>query len=519
MDKGHSIVRSASVIVAATFASRVLGFIRDMVIAKFFGATSLSDAFFVAFRIPNLARDLFAEGAMSAALIPVLSEYRINNGEQETIKLVRIIFVFIFIFVGGLCVTGIIFAPFIVRIIAPGFLLDPFKFQITVTLTRIMFPFLLFVSFAALLMGSLNARKIFFIPTLASAWFNFAIIATILILYRFFKEPVIVAAIGVSVGGVVQFIWQIPVFVKGGYSLKPLFNLRHPALKKMGLLLLPATVGMGVNQLNIFISTMLASYMHVGSIAYLYYAMRLIQFPIGIFGVALSTAVLPTLSDHAAKNDIASIKVDLSFSLKLLFAITVPSMIGLMVLGKPIVHVLFQRGHFDYIATLNTTIALMYYSCGIWAIVGARMLTSAFYSMQDTKTPVKLTASALIINLFFSIMLIEPLGYGGLALANALAATVNFFMLLFYLYRKLHGFDLKGIIISFFKTMSASLVMGICGWVLINQIHWIENGHMLFKGSYLLVIMLLCSLIYFVTAYVFKSHEIKYIAGLIKKRL
>jgi putative peptidoglycan lipid II flippase len=519
LDKKSSIVRSASVIVAATFASRVLGFIRDMVIAKFFGATSLSDAFFVAFRIPNLMRDLFAEGAMSAALIPVLSEYRIKHGEEETIKLVRIVFVFLIIFVGGLCITGIIFAPVIVKIIAPGFTLDPFKFQITVLLTRIMFPFLIFVSFAALIMGALNARKVFFIPTLASAWFNLGIIVTILILYPFFEQPVVVAAIGVSVGGVAQFVWQIPVFIKGGYSLKPLFNFRHPALKKMGLLLIPATMGMGVNQLNIFISTMLASYLDVGSIAYLYYAMRLIQFPIGIFGVALSTAVLPTLSEHAAKNDIASIKHDLSFSLKLLFAITIPSMIGLMMLGEPIIHVLFQRGKFDYAATQNTAIALLYYSCGIWAIVGARMLTSAFYSMQDTKTPVKITAVSLIINLFFSIMLIEPFGFGGLAMANAISATINFFMLLFYLYRNLNGFDLKGVIISFIKTMAASIVMGAGGWVLINQIPWIENGNMLFKGGYLLITMSMCSMIYFGSAYVFKSDEIKYIITLIRKRI
>jgi putative peptidoglycan lipid II flippase len=519
MDKGSSIVRSASVMIVATFASRVLGFIRDMVIAQFFGATRLSDAFFVAFRIPNLMRDLFAEGAMSAALIPVLSEYRTKEGEDETIKLVRSVLMVITIFVGGLCVAGIIFAPYIVKVIAPGFLFDPHKFEITVLLTRIMFPFLLFVSYAALVMGVLNSRKIFFVPTLASAWFNFAIIATILLLYPFFDEPVTVAAVGVSVGGIVQFLWQIPVFLKDGYSLRPLFYFRHPALKQMGLLLIPATFGMAVNQLNIFISTMLASYLAVGSIAYLYYAMRLIQFPIGIFGVALSTAVLPTLSDHASKNDFISIKDDLSFSLKLLFAITVPSMIGLMMLGHPIIHVLFQRGKFDFIATQNTTIALMYYSCGIWAIVGARMLTSAFYSMQDTKTPVKLTIIALIVNLFLSIMLIGPLGFGGLALANAISATMNFFMLLFYLYKKLNGFDLKGIIISFIKTLTASIVMGAFGWVLINQIPWIENGNMLFKSGYLMVVVGLSSLMYFGTAYAFKSHEIKYIVELIRKRI
>lgn len=506
----------------ATFITRVLGFVRDMVIARYLGATRFSDAFFVAFRIPNLLREVFAEGSMSSSLIPVISEYRTNKGEQETVKLVRVVFVFITLFVGGLCIAGIIFAPFIVKVIAPGFESDPNKFKITVTLTRVMFPFLLFVSMSALLMGVLNARKVFFIPASASAWFNISIIAAILFLNQFFGEPVLVAAIGVTLGGITQFLWQLPVFLKKGYSLRPSFNLRHPGVKKMGMLLLPATFGMAVSQINIFISTLLASYLPVGSIAYLYYSMRLIQFPIGIFGVALSMAVLPALSDHAAKNDIESIKNDLSFSLKLLFAITVPSMVGLFILSEPIINVLYQRGKFDYIAAYNTNIALMYYSCGIWAIVGARMLTSTFYSMQDTKTPVKLSTITIVINIFLSVMLIKPLSYGGLALANTLSATINFFLLLFFMTKRFKGkdahLDLKGIMVSFLKTFSASIIMGAAGLVLIKRVSWIEGSGHLFKAGYLLTIIILCSMIYFGTAYLFKSQEVKYIIKMIRKR-
>ena len=433
MDEKRNITKAAGLMSVATFISRILGYAKDMILAVFFGATGLSDTFFVAFRIPNLLRELFAEGSMSSAVIPVLTEHQTKYGDEEAKRLVRIIFTSITIFVGLICVLGIIFAPAIVTAIAPGFLNMPDKFSLTVLLTRLMFPFLLFISFAAIVMGALNTRRIFFIPAVAPAMLNITIIAAVLLFVPGMEQPIIAVAIGVAIGGLVQFAFQLPSFFKNGYSLTPQYDFRHPGLKKISILILPATMGMAVAQINIFISTILASYLTEGSITYLYYSMRLIQFPIGIFGVAMGMAVLPALSVHAAKGDFDSLRSDFSFALRLLFFMTIPAMAGLIALREPIVNILFQRGRFDYAATIGTSQALLFYSLGIWAMVGVRIVTVSFYSMQDTITPVKVAVIALLTNILLSLIFLGPLQHSGLALANAVASSVNFTALFFML--------------------------------------------------------------------------------------
>ncbi|OHE56817.1 MAG: murein biosynthesis integral membrane protein MurJ, partial [Thermodesulfovibrio sp. RBG_19FT_COMBO_41_18] len=433
VDEKKHIARAAGLMSIATFISRVLGFVKDMILARFFGATGIADTFFVAFRIPNLLRELFAEGSMSSAFIPVLTEYQTKQGIEEAKRLVRITFTFITIFVGLICIIGIIFAPAIVTAIAPGFVGMPGKFSLTVLLTRVMFPFLLFISLAALVMGALNTRRIFFIPSLAPAMLNITIIIAVLTLATTMEQPIIAVAIGVAIGGFIQFAFQLPSFFKSGYGLTPEYDFRHTGLKKMSILVMPATMGMAVAQINMFVSTILASYLPEGSITYLYYSMRLIQFPIGIFGVAMGMAILPTLSEHAVKGEFDRLRDDFSFALRLLFFITIPAMAGLIALREPIVNILFQRGKFDYVATVGTAQALLFYSIGIWSIVGVRVVTASFYSMQDTKTPVKVAVIALAANVIFSIILMKPLKHSGLAFANALASGVNFLLLFFFL--------------------------------------------------------------------------------------
>ncbi len=518
MSEKRRIVKSASSMSIATLLSRILGFVRDMIIARFFGATGLSDSFFVAFRIPNLLRELFAEGSMSSALVPVLTEYRTKEGEREAGGLVRITFTFIVIFIGSLCIAGIFFAPIIVSVIAPGFIEDTEKFKITVLLTRVMFPFLLFVSISALTMGALNTKKVFFVPAIASAWFNVTVIVMIIILYSHFREPVVAVAVGVTVGGMVQFISQLPTFYKNKYSLRPDFNFSHPGLKRMGILILPATLGLAVTQLNIFISTILASFLPSGSIAYLYYSMRLIHFPVGVFGVAMGMAVLPALSEFASRNEFNNLKEEFSFSLRLLFSITVPSMVGLIALREPIVNLLFQRGEFDYIATRGTSLAILFYSLGIWAMVGVKVLTSTFYSMQDTRTPVKVAIISVLANIVMSIILMRPLLHGGLALATTIASSLNFLLLIFFLRKKLSGIGLMKITNSFIKTVSASIVMGVFGFILINTRHWNESGEVFTKSLFLFAVIILCVLIYFLAALLLKSEEIRYIVKMVKER-
>ena len=518
MDEKRNITKAAGLMSIATFISRILGYAKDMILAVFFGATGLSDTFFVAFRIPNLLRELFAEGSMSSAVIPVLTEHQTKYGDEEAKRLVRIIFTSITIFVGLICVLGIIFAPAIVTAIAPGFLNMPDKFSLTVLLTRLMFPFLLFISFAAIVMGALNTRRIFFIPAVAPAMLNITIIAAVLLLAPGMEQPIIAVAIGVAIGGLVQFAFQLPSFFKNGYSLTPQYDFRHPGLKKISILILPATMGMAVAQINIFISTILASYLAEGSITYLYYSMRLIQFPIGIFGVAMGMAVLPTLSEHAVKGDFDSLRSDFSFALRLLFFMTIPAMAGLIALREPIVNMLFQRGKFDYAATIGTSQALLFYSLGIWAMVGVRIVTVSFYSMQDTRTPVKVAVIALLTNIILSLIFLGPLQHSGLALANAIASSVNFTALFFMLRKKLGRVEGRKIAASFIKISTASAVTGLMGWFIIRGDIWMESGKIIEKASAMTGVIALYIAVYILIMYLFRSEELTYLIKMRKKK-
>ncbi len=518
MDEKRNITKAAGLMSIATFISRILGYAKDMILAVFFGATGLSDTFFVAFRIPNLLRELFAEGSMSSAVIPVLTEHQTKYGDEEAKRLVRIIFTSITIFVGLICVLGIIFAPAIVTAIAPGFLNMPDKFSLTVLLTRLMFPFLLFISLAAIVMGALNTRRIFFTPAVAPAMLNITIIAAVLLLAPGMEQPIIAVAIGVAIGGLVQFAFQLPSFFKNGYSLTPQYDFRHPGLKKISILILPATMGMAVAQINIFISTILASYLAEGSITYLYYSMRLIQFPIGIFGVAMGMAVLPTLSEHAVKGDFDSLRSDFSFALRLLFFMTIPAMAGLIALREPIVNMLFQRGKFDYAATIGTSQALLFYSLGIWAMVGVRIVTVSFYSMQDTRTPVKVAVIALLTNIILSLIFLGPLQHSGLALANAIASSVNFTALFFMLRKKLGRVEGRKIAASFIKISTASAVTGLMGWFIIRGDIWMQSGKIIEKASAMTGVIALYIAVYILIMYLFRSEELTYLIKMRKKK-
>ncbi len=520
MDEKGKIAKAAGKISVATFISRILGYIKDMILAFYFGATGLSDTFFAAFRIPNLLRELFAEGAMSAAFIPVLTEQRQKHGEEEAKRLVKITFTFILLAAGIVSVAGIFVAPGIVTVIVPGFLAkSPEQFSLTVLLTRIMFPFLLFISLAALVMGALNTKKVFFVPALAPAMLNVTIIVTVTFFAQVFERPIIAVALGVTIGGFMQFAFQLPTFFKNNYRLGIDLGFRHPGLRRMAVLLIPATLALAVNQVYIVMSTMLASFLPEGSITYLYYSMRLIQFPIGIFGVAMGMAVLPTLSRHAVKRDFVSLREDFSFSLRLLFFITVPAMAGLIALREPIVNLLFQRGTFDYAATKATADALLYYSMGIWSTVGIKIVTVTFYSMQDTKTPVKIAAVGVVFNLLLSLALMGPLKHSGIALAYSVAAGLNFTLLFYFLKRKLQRIDSRKIIKSFIKVLLASVLMGITGGAVLSGDMWTRSGNNAEKALYLAGTMAGCAAIYFLAGFLLKNEEMKYMFEMYKQRI
>ncbi|MEJ2183930.1 MAG: murein biosynthesis integral membrane protein MurJ [Nitrospirota bacterium] len=517
MAERDRIARAAGLMSAATMISRVLGYARDMVLAYFLGASGVSDAFFLAFRIPNLLRELFAEGSTASAVIPVLTEYQ-GRDPDEARRLVQATLGFVLVVVGAVSALGVLFAPQVVAVIASGFK-DPSKISLTVTLTRVMFPFLLFVSLASAAMGALNVRRVFFLPAVAPAFLNLSIIASVLAWSAWVGRPVMGAALGVTLGGLAQFLVQTPAMRREGYRLRPVLDLRHPGLTRILRLVLPVTVGVSISQLYILAASIIASFLPAGSITYLFYSMRLIQFPIGVFGVAMGMAVLPSLSEHARKGDMWSVREDFSFSLRLLFFITVPAMAGLIALREPIVNLLFQRGDWNYQATAGTARALLYYSMGIWAVVGVRVVTSTFYSLQDTKTPAKVAALGLAANIALCLALMGPMLHAGLALAHALAATLNFGVLLYLLRRRLGSIRARAIGAALLKAALASAVMGaLARWLLRGDI-WQGSGQAALKAGLLTGVIALSLAVYAGASRLLRNEELAFMIELLKRRL
>lgn len=464
--ENERVTKAAGIVGSATLLSRIFGLVRDVVLAWFFGAGLISDAFFVAFRIPNLLRRLFAEGSLSIAFIPVFTEYLTNQGREEAFKMAQSAVRFLSILLAAIAVVGILIAPLIVRIIAPGFSDSPEKFMLTVTLTRIMFPYIFFISLVALFMGILNVLGHFAAPALAPVLLNIAIICSVFLISPHMADPVTGLAIGVLIGGGLQLILQMPFLIKKGFYFWQKATLYHPGLKRVGILMVPAVFGAAVYQVNILVDTFLASLLADGSISYLYYADRLVQFPLGIFAIATATAVLPSLSRQAAEKDLSAFRDTFSYAMKLVFFIIIPSMVGLIVLREPIVALLFKRGAFDAETTRLTAYALLYYAIGLWAFSAVRIIVNAFYALQDTKTPVRMAVISVIAKIVFSVILMQWLAHGGLALSTSLASMLNFGLLIQALRKKLGVVGWRSISASVFKTTICSLVMGAMVWAL-----------------------------------------------------
>lgn len=468
MSEDVQVTKAAGIVGVATLLSRVLGFVRDVVIAWIFGAGFSTDAFFVAFRIPNLLRRLFAEGSLTIAFIPVFTEYLTRAGKKEAFKLAGSAFRVLSILLVITAVLGVILSPLIVRVIAPGFAQVPEKFALTVTLTRIVFPYIFFIGLVALSMGILNALGHFTAPALAPVFLNLAMIGSVFLISPYLPgaiDPVAGLAFGVIIGGFLQLVFQIPFLSEKGCRVWRKTRVFHPGLKKIGLLMLPAVFGAAVYQINVLINTLLASLLPEGSVSYLYYADRLVQFPLGIFGVAIATAVLPSLSKQAVAHDVQGIKETFAYAMQLVLFITVPAMVGLIVLREPIVVLLFKRGAFGPRASQLTAYALLYYALGLWAFSAVRVLYSTFYAFQDTKTPVRTAMISIVANIVLGILLMGPLLHGGLALATSLASMLNFGLLLWALRRRMGPLGLTRIAASLARTAASSIIMGIVVWI------------------------------------------------------
>jgi len=455
------ITGAASVISALTAVSRVLGYIRDAALAYVFGAGLLADAFFMAFRISNLLRRLVGEGALTSSFIPIFTDEMSRRDRAALKALASSVFTLFALVLAALSIIGIIFSREIVWAMAPGFLSDPGKFELTVSLTRWMFPYMFFVGLMGIAMGVLNSHKHFTAPALSPVLFNLSIIASIFAIAPFLDSPVYALVVGVLAGGVFQLLLQFPFMGKIGMLPRPSFWFRDSAIRKIFALMGPAAFGIGVYQLNIFVTMWFASALQEGAVSYLYYAGRLMELPLGVFGVSVTTAVLPSLSEQVTRKDWEGFKGSLSFAVRIVNFVMIPATIGLLVLSYPIIELLFRRGEFTSADAAGTATALFFYAFGLVPVAIARILTSVFYSLKDTMTPVWIALVAFVFNALFCYLLIGPLGHGGLALATTLAAIVNCSILFVVLRRKFGRFGVIGMLASGLKSAGAALVMGL----------------------------------------------------------
>jgi putative peptidoglycan lipid II flippase len=468
-------LRSLSVVGSLTLLSRILGFVRDIVIATLFGATAGADAFLVAFKIPNFMRRLFAEGAFSQAFVPVLSEYKNNSPEKVQSLIDHVAGTLGFILV-ILTVLGIVFAPYLIMLFAPGFVDEPHKYQMAVDMLRITFPYLLFVSLTAFAAGILNSYDHFSSPAFSPVILNLCMIAAALGFSQYFQEPILALAWSVLISGILQFAFQLPFLNK--LHLMPVPRLKREqdeGVKKILNLMLPVLFSVSVGQISLLISTLMASFLVTGSIAWLYYADRLLEFPIGVFGVALATVVLPKLSGLAARNAQEDYNKTLDWSLKWVFLVGVPSTLGLIFLSKQIFVTLFYRGQFGLNDVEMSAQALMAYSIGLLGFVLIKILASGFFARQDTKTPTKVAFISIVSNIVLNFVLIWSLAHVGLALATALSAILNAGLLYFYLIKQNAFQPLKGWGLFLGRIKLASIVMiSLLIWFVPALEHWLQ---------------------------------------------
>lgn len=483
-----SIARSAGIVSVAVMFSRIFGLVREMVFARYFGAGFLYDAYVVAFRIPNVLRDLFAEGALSAAFVKVFTEYQITKGEREAWRLASLVFNALAVVMSLICLVGIIFARQFIDLIADGF--SPEKAALATTLTQIMFPFILLVALAAVAMGVLNTKGIFGVPASASTVFN--IVSIIFGLGLAFwlsggswsggsgndelpdvasQWAIIGMAIGTLIGGGAQLAMQIPSLYRVGFRFSPILDFADEGVRKVIALMTPAILGTSAVQINVLVNTYFVSGID-GAQGWLSYAFRLMQFPIGLFGVAVGTASIPVLSRLAAENKTSEFRNTLSSSINLVFLMTLPSACGLIVLGEPIIRLIYERGRFDAVATEMTAAALIGYSIGLTGYAAIKILSPAFYALDDAKVPMLISLMSIAVNFGASYGLREllsgfgrtpdnPNGFGhvGVALATSLVALVNFFALALFMRRKISRLNGRSIAKAFAKVAAASAVL------------------------------------------------------------
>ena len=462
------LAKSAGLVGSATLASRVLGLVRDQVLAFLFGAGNAMDAFNVAYRIPNLMRDLFAEGAMSAAFVPTFTRRLTLQGRRSAWHVGNQLINALLVVTGALVMLGIVFAEPLTRLLAGSYAETPGKLELTVTLTRIMLPFLTLVALAAAVMGMLNSLNRFFTPALSPAMFNVGVIGSALFLVplmpRFGLDPILGIAIGAVVGGVGQIALQLPALYREGYRYRPTLNPSDPGLREILRLVGPGTLAGAAVQINLLVNMVLATGEGTGAVSWLSYAFRVMYLPIGIFGVSIATATLPAISRHAAQAEMGDIRRTVSSALRMMLILNVPALIGLIVLASPIVGLIFERGSFLPSDTSSTAAALVFYVPGLLGYSAVRIAVPCFYALQNSVTPTLVSIFSVALNIVLNLVLVRLMGFRGLALGTSIAALVNAGILLVMLRGRLGGLEGARVLGTFVKITVASCLMGIAVW-------------------------------------------------------
>jgi putative peptidoglycan lipid II flippase len=537
----RGVARSASIVGLAVFSSRILGLVREQVFAAFFGAGKVNDAFVVAFRIPNLFRDLLAEGALSSAFVKTFSAKLEKGGVEPAMRLAGKVMNALGLAVAILCVLGIVFSPQLVAALAPGF--DAATHDLAVELTRLMFPFLLLVALAAVAMGTLNARGVFGMPAMASTFFNAgSIVVGLLSAYLIAPEHVgaVVTsladgtvlprdfaaearaifgmAIGVLAGGLLQLTCQFPALARTGYRHTADFAFRDDGLKDVLTLMGPAVIGAAAVQVNVFVNNNFASRLDEGAVSVLNYAFRLMQFPIGVFGVAIATATLPAISRAAARGDQDEFRATLASSIRFALFLTVPSAVGLVVLGEPIIALIYERGQFDAAATTRTAETLACYALGLVGYSLIKLLAPAFYALDDAKTPARLSLLSIVTNLVLNAALVGTLRERGLALSTALVATLNA-LFLFELLRRKAG-PLRGgyIVDGIVRIVVAAGALGVtCHVARLGLEQWFTDRSTLAHAAIVFGAMAAGGFVYFAVAMMLRIEEAKRVRSLLRR--
>lgn len=451
-------LRNVAKVAGNTFASRLLGFARDVILAHLFGAGMAADAFFVAQRIPNLFRRLFGEGAFSQAFVPVLGEYVQERSQQEVREFVADVAGWLLLSLLIITLIGVLGASIFVYLLAPGFAADPAKFQLTVLLTRITFPYLLLVSLVALSGGILNTYGHFQVPAFTPVFLNLGIIAAAILWAPHISQPVIAVAWGMIFGGIAQLLFQLPALHRVGHLRWPRLRRHDPGVARTLRLLGPAALGASAAQINLFLNTVLASLVGANVVSYLYYSDRLVEFPLGVFGVALGTVVLPTLTRQSKS---AEFPHTLDWALRWTWLIGLPATLGLLLLGKPLLITLFRYGAYNAADVDQSYLSLFGYGLGILPIIAARVFAPAFYARQDTRTPMRFGVISVGINIVISLLLAWPLHQLGLSLATSIAALGNASLLARRLWRENIYRPAPGWSRFLLKTALAAAILGV----------------------------------------------------------